>query len=63
MLRPIPFEFSDVEEARRAASFLRRQASDFQLPASRLTGDQARDFEERALEANCHRAPDRCGGG
>jgi hypothetical protein len=30
---------------------LRRQASAFQLRASRLTGDQAWDFPERAREA------------
>jgi hypothetical protein len=51
MTRPVPFEFSDVEEARRVASLLRRQASAFQLLAGRLTGDQARDLEERAREA------------
>jgi hypothetical protein len=51
MPSPIPFEFSDVDEARCVASLLRRQASAFQLLASRLAGDQARDFEERAREA------------
>jgi hypothetical protein len=51
MPRPIPFEFTDIDEARRVASLLRRQASAFQLLTSRLTGDQARDFEERAREA------------
>jgi hypothetical protein len=47
----VPFEFTDVDEARRVAALLRRQAAAFQLLASRLTGDQARDFEERACEA------------
>jgi hypothetical protein len=47
----VPFEFVDAAEARRVASLLRRQASAFQLLASRFTGDQARDFEERAREA------------
>lgn len=47
----VRFEFIDVAEAHRVASLLRRQASAFQLLASRFTGDQARDFEERAREA------------
>jgi hypothetical protein len=51
MAQPVPFEFTDVDEARRVAALLRRQASAFQLLAGRLMGDQARDFEERAREA------------
>jgi hypothetical protein len=47
----VPFEFTDIDKARRVAALLRRQASAFQLLAGRLTGDQARDFEERAREA------------
>jgi hypothetical protein len=51
MARPIPFEFANVEEARTVARLLRRQAQAFQLLASRLTGGEARKFEERAREA------------
>jgi hypothetical protein len=47
----VPFEFTDVAEAHRVASLLRRQASAFQLLAGRLTGDQAQDFKDRAREA------------
>jgi hypothetical protein len=47
----VPFQFTDVDEAHRVAALLRRQASAFRLLAGRLTGDQARDFEERAREA------------
>jgi hypothetical protein len=48
---PIPFEFTDAEEARTVARILRSQASAFQLLAQRLTGDDSRRFEERAREA------------
>jgi hypothetical protein len=51
MPRPVPFEFADVEEARHVASLLRRQARAYQLLASRFTGDEALDFQERAREA------------
>ena len=47
----VRFEFTDAAETQKVASLLRRQASAFQLLTSRLTGDQARDFRERAREA------------
>ena len=47
----VPFHFTDVAEARKVASLLRRQAQAFQLLAGRLTGDEARNLEERAREA------------
>jgi hypothetical protein len=51
MPRPVLFEFADVEEARRLAKLLRRQAEGFQLLVSRLTGDDARNIEREAREA------------
>ena len=51
MTRPVPFEFTDEEEARTVALLLRRQASTFQLLAGRLTDDESRNFAERAREA------------
>jgi hypothetical protein len=46
----VPFQFTDIAEARTATRLMRRQAAAFQLPASRLTGNDARDLEERARE-------------
>jgi hypothetical protein len=51
MIRPVLFEFADVEEARRIARLLRRQAEGFQLLASHLTGDDAWKIKEQAREA------------
>ena len=51
MTRPVPFEFADEEQARTVARLLRRQAQAFQLLASRMTTDDARDFEEHARDA------------
>ena len=48
MTRPVHFQFTDVAEARKVASLLRRQAQAFQLLASRLTGDEAREAIEIA---------------
>jgi hypothetical protein len=45
---PVPFEFTDVAEARRVASLLRRQASAFQLLAGRLTDDASGSQTNRA---------------
>jgi hypothetical protein len=47
----VPFHFSDVAEARTVARLLRRQAQAFQLLASRIGGDEADRFIERAREA------------
>ena len=51
MNRSVLFEFTDEEEARTVARLLRRQASAFQLLASRLTGEEAQRFADQASEA------------
>jgi len=51
MIQPVLFEFADVEEARRLARLLQRQAEGFQLLASHLTGDAAQKIKEQAREA------------
>ena len=51
MTRSVSFKFENVEEARTVARLLRRQVQAFQLLASRLTGDEAEAFRERAREA------------